>query len=81
MEPIAFPEQTVVIASNQPQYRPLPAHKFKFRANGRIACCWRLTVRERLYVLLTGKIWYQTLTFYQPLQPMLLTVEKPEMPL
>lgn len=75
---IEFPEQTVVIAKDPPQYRPLPAHRFG-DAEGRIACCWKITFSARVKVLFTGKIWQQILTFNQPLQPQLLTVEKPEM--
>jgi protein gp37 len=48
-------------------------------ADGRLACCWRLSFKERLVVLFTGKIWHQVLTFKQPLQPQLLGVEKPRM--
>jgi hypothetical protein len=33
--------------------------------------------RERLKVLLTGKVWQQVLTFNKPLQPQLMAVEKP----
>jgi hypothetical protein len=78
---VEFPEQTVVIAKNQPEYLPLPAHQFKANPQeGRIACCWKLSWRERLRVLLSGEIWQQVLTFNQPLQPQLLTVEKPDMP-
>ena len=77
MELIEFPEQTVVIAKDQPQYKPLPAHQFK-DAEGRIAFCWKLSWRERLRVLLTGQVWHQVLTFNTALQPQLLSTEKPE---
>lgn len=80
MELVTFPEQTVVIAKDQPQYRPLPAYRYSQDPEGRIACCWSLTWRERLRVLLTGHIWHQVLTFNAPLQPQLLTTEKPKMP-
>lgn len=79
MDLIEFPEQTVVIAKDQPQYRKLPAYQY-FDAEGRIACCWQLSLYERLVLLFTGKLWHQVLTFNQPLQPQLLTVTKPEMP-
>ena len=78
MDLIEFPEQTIFIAKDQPEYRPLPAHRFN-DDDGTIACCWRLSWGERLRVLFTGKIWHRILTFNQPLQPQLLTVEKPEM--
>lgn len=76
---VEFPEQTTVIAKDQPEYNPLPAHRFKDDTHGRIACCWQLSWRDRLKVLRTGKVWHQILTFNQPLQPQLLTVDKPEM--
>ena len=82
MKLIEFPEQTLVIAKNQPEYMPLPAHRFAANAaEGRIAFCWQLTWRERLHLLWTGLIWHQVLTFGRALQPQLLTVEKPDMPL
>jgi hypothetical protein len=73
-----FPEQTVVIAKDQPEYRPLPAHQHGDN-HGRITCCWKLSLRERLIVLLTGRLWHSILTFNHPLQPQLLSVEKPDM--
>lgn len=80
MKLIEFLEQTVVIAKDQPEYLPLPAHRFAGDQQGRIACCWQLTWRERIAVLIGGKLWHQVLTFNQPLQPQLLTVAKPQMP-
>lgn len=79
MNLIEFPEQTIVIAKDQPQYRALPAYLFG-DPDRRIACCWQLTWRERFKLLFTGKIWHQILTFGGPLQPQLLTIEKPAMP-
>lgn len=78
MQIMDFPEVTVVIAKDQPQYRPLPAHRHGDQ-KGRITCCWKLTWKERIRVLFSGVIWHQILTFKQPLQPQLLMVEKPDM--
>jgi hypothetical protein len=78
MELIEFPEQTVIIAKDQPEYKPLPAHRFANDPHGRIAFCWQLSWRERLAVLFSGKLWHQVLTFYQPLQPQMMSVEKPD---
>jgi hypothetical protein len=79
MKTIEFPEQTTVFAKDQKQYNPLPAHKFPGDPKGCVTCCWKLSWRERLTVLWTGAIWHQVLTFNDPLQPQLLTVEKPGM--
>lgn len=78
MKPVEFDEQTIVIAKDQPQYQPLPAFQH-FDRSGRITFCWSLTWRERLKLLVTGKLWHQVLTFDQALQPQLLLVAKPEM--
>lgn len=78
MKALEFPEQTTVFAKNQPEYRPLPAHRFR-DAEGRVAFCWGLTWRERLVVLATGKLWHVVLTFDEPLQPQQLSVDPPTM--
>lgn len=80
MNLIEFPEQNVVVAKDQPQYRPMPAHKLKDDVSGRVVFCWKLTPEEIEAVVKTGEIWHTVMTFNQPLQPQLLTVEKPELP-
>ena len=78
MKLIKFPEQSVVFAKDQPNYIPLPAFQHEGKV-GRITCCWELTWQDRIKVLFTGKIWHSILTFYRPLQPQKLSVDKPEM--
>tara|TARA_R110002096_G_scaffold327284_2_gene521260 strand:+ start:1576 stop:1824 length:249 start_codon:yes stop_codon:yes gene_type:complete len=78
MKLIEFKEQTAVIAKDNPDYLPLPAHQFKDDF-GTIAFCWKLTFKERLKVLFSGLVWQQVLTFNNPLQPQKMTIEKPEM--
>lgn len=81
MQPTSFPEQTVVIAEHQKaDYIPLPAYRVYNDPHGRIICCWQLTLGERIRLLFSGKLWHQVLTFNRPLQPQLLTVDKPDMP-
>src|SRR3546814_13185248 len=80
MDLVEFPEQTVVYAKDQPEYRPLPAYQDPADVHGRIVCCWRLTWRERLMLLLTGRVWHEVLTFHQPLQPQLLQIDRPGLP-
>lgn len=78
MKPVAFPEENAIFAKNQPQYLPLPAFR-DVGLDGRVVCCWSLTWKERLQVLLRGRIWLQMLTFHKSLQPHKLTVDKPDM--
>lgn len=79
MQLIEFKEQTVIIAKDQPEYLPLPAHQFKNDPEGKIAFCWKLSWHERFEVLCHGVLWHQVLTFHSPLQPQMLGTKKPEM--
>ena len=76
MKLLKFPEQTTVIAKDQPQYYPLPAH---VDGEGKVTCCWKLTWSERLKILFTGRVWHQILTFGGALQPQLLLADKPQL--
>lgn len=78
MKATTFPEQTLVIAENQPEYESLPAHVVPGDHFGRVVFCWKLTWRERIKLLLTGKLWHHVLTFHQLLQPQRLEVTKPD---
>ena len=76
MKLINFPEVNIVIAKDQPQYLPMPAH-ISDDEYGTTTVCWQLTLRERIKLLATGKIWHQMLVFKQRMQPQILTVVKP----
>jgi len=80
MEIIEFDEQTTVFAKDQAEYLPLPAHRFSDDKGGRIACCWKMSWKDRLKVLWTGLVWQEIMTFNGPLQPQRLCVDKPDMP-
>lgn len=75
---IEFPEQTTVIAKDQPEYLPFPAH-MAGDAAGTIFACWKLSPEEIEVVRKTGVIWHSILTCNRPLQPQMLSVEKPVM--
>jgi hypothetical protein len=77
MKPVEFPQQNVVFAKDQPEYLPLPAFKTH---DGEVTSCWGMTWRERLRVLLTGRIYISNLTFNHPLQPQIVTTVPPEPP-
>lgn len=78
MKPIEFDEQTAILAKDQPQYLPLPAH-YVGNGHGDLIFCWQLSWRERVKLLFTGKLWHTVKTFNQHLQPQLLQVDKPDM--
>jgi len=75
MKPIKFEGVNITYARDQQEYIPLPAQKFE---DGRVLFCWQLTWKERLWLLFTGTIWHQVLTFNSALQPQKLSVERPE---
>lgn len=75
MKPVEFEGMNCIYAKNQPKYLPLPAHR---TATGEVISCWELSEDEIKQVLEIGKIYLTLLTFNQPLQPILMSVLKPE---
>lgn len=67
----------VVFAKDQPEYVPLPAMKVPNDPQGLIITKWQLSPEELERVKETGTIHLSMLTFNQPLQPVLLTVDFP----
>lgn len=74
MRLIEFPGQTVVIAKDQSEYLPMPAH---ISSESVVTCCWHLTLRERWRILWRGILWHQIMTFGSRVQPQILQVEQP----
>jgi hypothetical protein len=66
----------VVYAKNQRPYLPLPVHK---ALDGVVLSRWKLTLKERLSVLVRGDVYLWVSTMNDPLQPVMLQVEKPLM--
>lgn len=73
MKPIPFPEQTMVLADKQEAFRTLPA----FQDEEETISLWRLSWRERLKALITGRVWLRQRNCGEPLQPQLLTMDYP----
>ena len=77
MHPVTFPGSNVVLAKDQPEYLPLPAHVAP-GAYGIVTTCWELTDEDLAKIIETRKVWCSQYTFNTGLQPQLLTVETPE---
>jgi len=73
MKPIKFPESNVMLAENQPEYNQLPIYRFE---NGDNVSCWKLSLKERIILLFTGKLWISMKTFNNKPMPILPTIEK-----
>jgi len=68
MKPIQFKQSNCTYAKDQPEYLPLPVYKDE---HGLVISCWKLSLWERLIILITGKLWWSVMTFNNPLQPQL----------
>jgi len=68
-------DQEIVIATDQPEYEPLPA--LPVDGSTVIITRWRLSFRERLVALFNGDIYLYVSTFGQPLQPLYMQVDEP----
>ena len=78
MRPIKFKFQNTVFAKDQPEYGQLPAY-VKEGSNGEVISCWKLSFRERLRVLIFGKVWLDLMTFNKPLTPSMLSTDRKEL--
>jgi hypothetical protein len=76
MRPRTFSQANRVYAKNQPEYAPLPAH-VNVAEQGIVTTCWKMNWKEKMLVLLFGRVWAQTLTFNKPLQPQRLSIRCP----
>lgn len=73
MKLVEFKEQNTIIAKDQLEYLPMPAHV----SGEHTICCWQLSWKERFKLLLTGRMWHWIKNFRQPIQPQLLTLDNP----
>lgn len=78
MKPIHFPEANIIFAKEQPEYEPLPAFR-EDSPKGEVITCQKLSFKERLIVLFTGRVWLAMLTFNKPLTPIFMSVKKSDM--
>ena len=70
--------QEITLAKDQPQYIPLPVAYVEYSDGVKsMISCYKLTIGERLRILLSGKVWWEQLTFGHPLQPQKMHVREP----
>lgn len=91
MKAIEFPQQHGIVAKDQPEYIPLPAHykiepvKFKDADGNEIVkdtimeltVCFQLEPEEIAQVIATKKIWYTQCVWGQNMQPIRMSVLSP----
>lgn len=77
MIPVQFPESNAVLAREQDEYEPMAVYLFN-DAQGRIACCFRLSDAEIDEIRRTRTLWVQQLTFGRRFQPIGLSTQRPD---
>ena len=77
MKAVKFKGHNVVFAENQKEYNALPALDLNDDM-GSVVSCWKLSFKERVVILLTGKMWMNLCMFGQPLTPSYLSVKRKE---
>jgi len=77
MKPVEFKHQNIVFAKDQPEYQPLPALRID-SPTGEVVSCWKLSFKERIKVLVFGRVWMSLMSFNKPLTPSYLAVNRKE---
>jgi hypothetical protein len=80
MKPIAFKEATTDTGDGKKSLEaPVALRPCVFNGDrGTVATyCWGLSVRERLRLLATGRLWLTAITHTKRLQPMRIELDKP----
>lgn len=75
MKPIEFKEQNTVYGKGQENYNQLPAH-LNTSYQGEVTTCWKLSLKERLKLLFTGRVYLCLITFNKPISPSNMSVNK-----
>ena len=77
MKPIEFKNQNIVFGKDQKEYNPLPA-LVKNDAYRTVITCWKMSFKDRIIALITGKIWVYEASFNKPLTPILVSTTDKE---
>lgn len=78
MKPIHFKHENIVFAKDQPEYQPLPALRLD-TPECQVISCWKLSFKERVKILFTGRMWISLMSFNKPLTPIFLSVNRKDM--
>lgn len=77
MQPIEFPQQTHILAKDQPQYTQLPVHIDESNQATPMTFCCELTDEEVAELIATRKLWLTQSTFGNRFQPIRLSTQNP----
>lgn len=77
MRPIEFPQQTHILAKDQPQYTPLLVHIDESSQATSMTFCCELNDDEVTELIATRKLWLMQSTFGNRFQPIRLSTQNP----
>lgn len=80
MKAVLFPEQNVIAARDQVEFKALPGFHGKvpgWDGKTEFVCCYELSENEIMKVRATGKIWLRLYTGGGNIQPHIVTVDNP----
>ena len=75
MKNVKFEGCNVVYGEGQPEYLPLHAQ----RTGDVTITCYKLSFKERIKILFTGRLWLGQMNFGKALQPQLPSVNKEDL--
>lgn len=79
MKPFKFKHHNAIAGDGQKEYVPLPILRFGNDPEGQIVSCWKLSFKEKVKILFTGKMWLSMFTYQSDLQPSLMSVHRKAM--
>lgn len=77
MKPIKLLETNSFLGASQKQYQTLPVVKLD-NQEGTTVSCWKMNLKERIKVLIFGRVFIAQWTFKDPLQPVLISTNRKE---
>lgn len=77
MKAVKFKHQNAVFAKDKSEYQPLPALKID-SPEGEVISCWKLSLKERIKIVFTGRVWLSIMSFNEPLSPSFMAVNRKE---
>lgn len=77
MKAIEFPQQTHILAKDQPEYEPLPVHIAAGEPGTPFTCVFELSDEEIAQIVQTKRLYYTQLTCGNLFQPVRLSTMNP----
>ena len=74
MKAIPFKEQNITYEGDE-KHKDVPAFKADTK-EGEVITCWKMSIKEKIIFLLTGKLWVTIISYNKHINPMHFSVKK-----